>query len=386
MDLFTLLAVMYFATIVIGVVLEKFRIPWIFGSFLLGAILSVTHNNLAKNMNYLAQLSELGMLFLLYIIGYEINLTEIKQLGGYITSLTVFTILASSLAGTALLTCFFHYSLSVAFVISLALATVGEEILVPILDEFGITNTKVGEVVVGAGTLDDIFEIIAIILASFLVSANITNIVEEGLVSLTVLIGITLVLLKSRKFIEKRIRSSEMKYLILGLCMFIFFGYVSIGQYGSVEAVGAILAGIVCGNILTPSLKSDIEMKVRALTYGFFALLFFFVVGVSMDLGKVVSCPMLTLAIFGVAVISKYLSVIVGGTDRLNLKEKLVVGTGLCVRFSTSLVVAKLLLKNRVIDLSLYSAFVAASSLSTLLVPFVFASLLTRWKDELMGK
>jgi len=48
------------------------------------------------------------------------------------------------------------------------------------------------------------------------------------------------------------------------------------------------------------------------------------------------------------------------------------------------LVIAKMLYERALIDLSLYSALVTVSAISTISVPFVFVYLAKKWKKELL--
>ena len=127
-------------------------------------------------------------------------------------------------------------------------------------------------------------------------------------------------------------------------------------------------------------LKEQIEKEIKVLAYGFFATLFFFNVGLSIKLTSIVFYPILTLIIFIVSNGSKFIAML--PFRKLSLKERIIVATGICVRFSTSLIVAKLLFMHGIIDIDLYSALIASASLSTFIVPFVFTHLLKKYKSE----
>jgi Ca2+-transporting ATPase len=64
----------------------------------------------------------------------------------------------------------------------------------------------------------------------------------------------------------------------------------------------------------------------------------------------------------------------------LSLREAVAVGIGLNARLTTEIIVAKLLLDASLIDTHLFTALVAASSLSTLIVPIAFTLVVSRWK------
>ena len=54
----------------------------------------------------------------------------------------------------------------------MSFATVGEALLFPILDEFKVINTKLGQSIIGIGTLDDVIEVFVLILLIFLLGSG----------------------------------------------------------------------------------------------------------------------------------------------------------------------------------------------------------------------
>ena len=222
MEIFLLLALIYFSVLVFGFILEKFRIPWIFGALLLGVLFSSKTLVLNETeQTTLEILGNLGMLFLLYIIGFEMKLSEYKKHGKYIIKATAFVILFEALLGGLTLHYIFHYGMKVAFLVALSLATIGEAVLIPILDEFNLSNTKIGQMIIGIGTLDDIFEIISIFLVSLIIGSTISAeiSVEKSILTLFVLVVLSSMAIKSKKIIRKEFVHRKIKYFLLILFM-----------------------------------------------------------------------------------------------------------------------------------------------------------------------
>jgi len=146
------------------------------------------------------------------------------------------------------------------------------------------------------------------------------------------------------------------------------------------EAVGALIAGMAVRMFVPARLRHRVEDFFRELAYRFFGPIFFFWVGVSVDVRGVFVSPHLTLAIFFASALAKLLASYVTTRRALDLKESILLGVGLTVRFSTGLVVAQILYSFGLIDTALYSALVSAAALSTVAVPFVFTYLIHRWK------
>ncbi len=385
MELYVLLALIYLFALVMGILLERFRIPWIFSALFLGVILREL-NLFSESLSSTTfdTLSKLGMLFMLFIIGFEIDVREIMRQGKFVIGSMGFIIFSEFVFGTALLHLVFGFPLSISAVVALSFATVGEAVLVPILDELRLTRTKLGELLISIGTVDDLVEILALILVSAMIGTRSQMNMESIAISLTALLILSVVLIKARKRITREFGIRTIKYHLLSISLLVFFSFVAIGKYAEATAIAALLSGVTLSNFLPRSLLEKIESEIRILAYGFFGPIFFLWVGATISLGSVFNAPVLALAIFVVASSSKIFSSIVATRKRLGLKPAILLGTGLCVRFSTSLVIVKILYETNVINLPLYSALVTVSAISTIAVPIIFAYLGRRWRHTIV--
>ncbi len=57
----------------------------------------------------------------------------------------------------------------ISILVGLSFATVGEAILIPILDEFKLIKTKLGQIILGIGIFDDIIEVLLIVIIALLI-------------------------------------------------------------------------------------------------------------------------------------------------------------------------------------------------------------------------
>ena len=384
MELYILLALIYFSALSLGVLLERFRIPWIFSALFLGVAfkeLGLFSSSLSSST--FDVLSNLGMLFMLFIIGFEIDVREIIKQGKFIIESTLFITLFAALLGVLLLYYGFHYSFIVSLVVSLSFATVGEAVLIPILDELKIVRTKLGELIISIGTMDDAIEIVALLLVSAMIGTKSSINIENTIIALTTLLLLTILLIKSRRFITREFGIRTIKYHLLGISLLVFFLFLAIGKYAEATAIAALLSGITLSNFLPRYLLEKIESEIRILAYGFFGPIFFLWVGATISLSSVVDAPLLAAAIFFVASVSKIVASVLASSGKIGFKPSLLLGTGLCVRFSTSLVIVKILYEAKVIDLALYSALVTVSAISTVAMPLIFAYLSKRWRELL---
>ena len=201
-NIFLFLGIAFLLTFLIGELLEKIRIPWIFSALLIGSGLAIynpfTFITSSPTFEFLAQL---GMYFLLFIIGFEIDLRKLKKSKNFIFKATFFIIFLEAIFGALLIHFIFGYSWFISSLVALSFATVGEAILIPILDEFKIINTKLGQSIIGIGTLDDVIEVFLLILVTIIIGSGVHSgfDIVVTLISFFVLVLLTIGLTKLKK-------------------------------------------------------------------------------------------------------------------------------------------------------------------------------------------
>ncbi len=387
--MFLLLSFVFFATLAIGRFLERFKVPWIFAALFLGFTFSFfglfpeTANN--ESFTFLANL---GMYFLLFIIGFEIDLKELTSKTRFMLGATFFIIFFEALFGSLLVRYMFAAPWPIAILVALSFATVGEAVLLPILEEFNALNTKLGNMIVGIGLFDDVIEILALVMAVAFAGAYASNSVAThfnafiAIVSLSILFLLTIILRslkeESAKFSFKRI---ETLFLFI---LAIFFFFIAIGTYGDASALAAFLAGIALKTFIPQKRLEVIEGEVKTLCYGFFAPIFLLRVGMLTDASFLLSNPFVVLAIVAVSAGTKLLASIIYSSRNLGFKNSILLGIGLSVRFSTSIVIIKLLYDYGLITQELFSAVVASSAVFTLAIPVIFSFMLSKFGREIL--
>ncbi len=393
-NLFLFLSAAFLFIFLVGMVLEKIRIPWIFAALFLGIFIHFLAPVLPFlediiNTDTFTFLANLGMYFLLFIIGFEINLNSIKKQGKFIAKSTTIIILLEAALGTVLVHFIFGTQWLIALLVAASFATVGEAMLVPILDEFKIINTRLGETLIGVGTLDDIIEMIVLMIVVVLVGSQIHGgISVAGIIGSLLLIfllagGLTKINTKGHKF---NIPSIESLFFFVMMIVFLFLG---IGNIAETTPLAALLAGVALGNFIPKQRIQFIETEVKAMAYGFFAPIFFLWVGSSVELTTT------QMSLFGLSPILAYLIAIVlvvavskgakligsyiAAHKELGVHKSLLLGVGLSVRFSTSIVLLKIMQENALIGSELFSVLIVSSIAFKFIVPALFSNLLVRW-------
>lgn len=390
-----LMSLLFGATYLLYGLLERMKIPGILGALFVAMAAHYTPVGDLLNQgifyDVFTALAELGVLFLLFFIGLQIDMKEMRSQSGDIVAATVLNTIVPFVLGVWVMR-YLGYAWMVAFVIGLTRMPTAEAVIVPILDEFGMVRSKVGRYIVGAGVLDDVIEVFLIAVVSLWIGegSGVLHQDYEDIVHLVLsILFFVIAAWAVRKWLlfplSRWVKVRVSNLIILMMIMLFFFGgfaeYTSLGLI-----VGAIVAGVMMRPVFDNAGEAgaNATKAVRAVSYGFFGIMFFLWIGMSIDLGAVVEAPELTVLLFLAAFVGKIAGIfLMVPSGHLNIKEAWTIGIGLNARLTTEIIVAKLLFDANLIDSRLFSALVAASSVSTIIVPLLFSLIVSRWRGDL---
>jgi len=381
MIFFLFLSGFFLLAFLIGPVIEKVRVPWIFAALLIGAGLAVYNPfpSVSQDPSFI-MFSDLGMYFLLFIIGLEIDLDEIRKLGKLIVSTTILTIALATVFGSIFIHYVFGTPWLTATLVAMSFGTVGEAILVPILEEFKIIHTKLGQAIIGIATLDDILELAALIWLSVLlgIKGDIHTQLGKEVVAFALLIILTIILFSIKKFIPK-VKIPDYSGIIVCFMLIIFFAYIGIGEMAGMEALAAIFAGLVTKYFVSKKQFEQLSTYTKLLTFGFLAPIFFLSIGMEMNIEYLIGNLLLVVLIILISGFAKMLGSWITARKEVGKRKAILMGIALSVRFSTSIVIVTILYQNGLIGNELFSVLIASSILFKFIIPPLFANLLVRW-------
>jgi len=391
-ELLLSLSLVFALTYILGSFLSKFRIPSILAALFVGMALSYTpfsafiHSSTVFE-NMFSFLSSLGVLFLLFYIGLQIELDEMKKSSSDIVWLTVLNTIFPFILGVSAML-LYGYGWAIALVIGMTRMPTAEAVIVPILDEFKMIKTRIGTLIIGAGVLDDIIEVLLVGIVSIWIGAR-TGESHGGVTGL--LVGIFVFMLISWIFyrwmprIMQRWKPENLSALMI-FSLVILFGFGGFGEY--VE-LGMVVGAIVAGVIMRPLFENEeqkgelLSKTTETLSYGFFGVLFFFWVGFNIDMEGFLQEPLLAIVLYLAGTFGKLFGVLLMvPMKKIHFKEAIIVGVGLDARLTTEIIVAQLLFSASIIDEKLFTALVAASSFTAFTVPLTFSLLIRLWGKE----
>ncbi|EIF51599.1 MULTISPECIES: cation:proton antiporter [Sulfurovum] len=391
-ELLLTFALVFAFTYALAFLLSRFRIPSILAALFVGIALSYTsfstliHGNPDFESTF-SFLSDLGVLFLLFYIGLQIDLTEMKKSSSDIAWLTLFNTIIPFIFGVMAML-LYDYGWAIALVIGLTRMPTAEAVIVPILDEYKMLKTRIGTFIIGAGVLDDVIEVILVGIVSIWIGAR-TGQSHGGVLGLFA--GIMTFILLSwilYQWMPRILQKWEPKNLsaLMIFSLIILFGFGGFGEYVELGmVVGAITAGIIMRPLFEhEEQKGELLAKTtQTLSYGFFGVIFFFWVGFNADMEGFLQEPLLAIILYLAGTFGKLFGVLLMvPMKKMCLKEAIIVGVGLDARLTTEIIVAQLLFSAAIIDIKLFTALVAASSFTAITVPIIFSLLIRFWGDE----
>ncbi|MFY9606926.1 MAG: cation:proton antiporter, partial [Thermoplasmata archaeon] len=157
-----------------GEVMERLKLPAVTGELIAGIILGPTFLSLITSEdNFFDVLAQLGATFLLFSVGMETKLSELKKVGLIATSVATLGVVAPFVLGYFVSIFLFASSIEAMFVATALVATsVG--ITARVLDDMGMINTLEAKIILGAAVIDDVLGMIVLTLVSGVAVGDLT--------------------------------------------------------------------------------------------------------------------------------------------------------------------------------------------------------------------
>jgi len=398
MDIVLLALVAYAVIVTVGYVVNKYtRLPWMFTVVILGMTLTALglFQETFAGENF-ALLSRMGMLLFLLTIGMDLDLKEIRHLGRHIV---VGDILLTFTEGTLLALFFYlvlpdfvNHSFLIALLAGVAFGTVGEVVLLAILKEFKLEGTRFGQLALGIGVFDDIFEIL--VLAAVVALPAILRGGSQGAAWQTsasivlILIGLLVAtLLAGRLGRFTRVQLSKIpgdSFVVPFLIFAIVFAFIYAGSatFENLGVVAAIFGGIAVKQLLPEPLFQQYKKPIFFVANAFLGPFFFLSLGSKMSLSALLVYPLVILGVILIALATRMTLSYLLFNRIVGKRQSLVLGIGLTSKFSTSVITENLLFSAGLITAPLYSVLMGAFILLKPLIVGGFARGVALFAEE----
>jgi len=354
---------------------RRLRQPTIVGEILAGVLVGPAVLGLVQPGEVLEVFAELGVVFLLFWVGLETRLSDLREVGATAVSVGLLGV-AIPFAGGISLGAALGESTATSLFIGAALVATSVGITSAVLIELGVLERRASRTILGAAIVDDILALLLVAVAAGVAAEGGVDIVSIAVTAAVALAFVAFVALGGTRLLQARPallhapRFSESPLLpavviCLGLAAFA-------AQIGLAAIIGAFLAGMIIAETRD---QHPIEEEVAPL-YAFFPPFFFAFIGLELSLGALGDGRALLLlaGVTALAVVTKFAGAYLGAR-RMGRREATFVGVGMVPRGEVGIIVAGIGNATGTIDAELFAIIVAMSVLTTLIVPPVLRRL-----------
>lgn len=355
---------------------QRLKLPAVVGEIAAGCIVGPSVLGWVRVNESLEVLAEIGAVLLLFSVGLETRIKDLRRVGKTAISVGVAGVVLPFVLGAAWAKLSGFSNPNAMFVASAFVAT-SAGITARVLHDLGVLNRIESRVILAAAVIDDILAMLLLGVVTALQGGQGINVgglllvlaQAVGFVAIIALVG-TRVMRRSSSMLEAPINPLSPLTLCLAGCL----GLAALSSYlGLAAIIGAFLAGTVAAE---SDQRRTLERQVQTLM-AFLVPYFFVVTGTKIELAALASWPVL--GALGLVTLLAVLGKLVGcglGALALGRRSALIVGVGMVPRGEVGIIVASLGQQAGVFNGTTYALIIAMSLLTSVLAPPVLKALL----------
>jgi len=353
------------------------RIPVVVGELVVGIAVGKSGLNIVAPEPWLEFLSLLGITYLMFLSGVEIDFALLGKLARrqegrrlfFLTGCYFILVLAAASATGWLLfrSGFVHHP----WLIALILTTVSVGVVLPMIKEKHLAGTEYGQTILVTALLLDF--------ATMLLLAVLVSGADSGQIALIgVLFAAVIAVYAGGKKMRESAIMAELAHAtsqigVRGAFMLIFIlAYLS-ERLGVEVILGAFMAGAVV-SLISRSDETSLHLKLDAIGFGFLVPIFFITVGAEFDVAALLSRPGslgFALAIVAAAYGVKILPATVFA-KRYGMKDALALGVLVTPGLSLTVAAAEIGYRLELLEASAHSAIILLAILTAAVSPVLF--------------
>ena len=371
------LFVLFAAAKLAGEAAERLHQPAVVGELLVGMVLGAGMLGVVNvgETPFLREFAELCVVILLFRVGLETRLSDIRAVGGTALAVAIAGVVVPFALGYGFYRATGSDSISALF-LGAALVATSVGVTARVLSDLRLLGERESRIILGAAVIDDI---LGLLVLSVVAGAG-----EGGgfqVADIAITVGLSLAFLaffglfgtKAVRVGGHLLERPRVPHAPFAFAAALCLGVAALAQViGLAAIVGAWLAGMVMAE--SPE-HYELEEKFEPL--GEFLVPFFFVVtGATVDPTQFVggSTIALVAAVVALAAIGKLVACGLASA-RLGWRSAAIVGVGMIPRGEVGIIVANEGARTGAVDARTFAVIVAMSILTTLLVPPVLKSL-----------
>jgi len=401
-QLFISVVIILVATRLLGEFSQRLRLPPLVGELAAGIIIGPYVLKIITPDQSLNVISDLGVFFLMLLAGLQMDPREIRKAGlrGCILSVIAFSLPFLSGFGIATL---FGLGMLQSMFVGLLLSITAVPVSTIVLMQFGILETKVGNTVITAAVINDIFSLVVLSIVLQFYGANgapvnITESMINSVIKILLFIGgiflIDILFRKANAWFQRRgtyffekLHTKEAAFGIL-LISTILVSVVAQVVIGLHFIIGTFFSGlIVYKEIIRRENFERVYGIISAISFGFFAPIFFAVIGININMDSIANNLPFFIVLAIVAVVTKVGGGYIGSRlIKFSKDESLAIAFLMNGRGMVELVIASIGFTSGIIDSTIFSITVTIGWATTILAPILSRPYVMKIKSQTTDK
>lgn len=375
------LFIMIAAAKIMAEIFERLRQPAVVGEILAGVIIGPSVLGLVKPGEIISIIAEIGVIFLLFMVGLETKPNAILRVGQKAFLVGTLGVVLPFFAGY-LIAIWWDGNFVEAMFVGAALVATSVGITARVLGSLGLLDRQTSRIILGAAVIDDILGLIVLSMVSALSTGAINYYELAKTAILAVAFTAFVATLGSRavKRLAPRVATLRMNKPFFNIGLILCLGLSVAGIYVGVAAIiGAFLAGMA---LAEPTEDNDRMHRLTAGVTEFLVPFFLVNIGMQLDLNvfREANVVILALIVTILAVATKFVGCGLGAWG-LSRREMAQVGVGMIPRGEVGIVVAQIGLGLGVIGPHFFASVLFMAVATTLIAPPLIKHFFAEDKD-----
>ena len=363
---------------VIPILSGRIGVPAVVGEIICGILLGALGLSVEGEGQIIIDfLASFGLIFLMFLVGMEIDFSIIETRGpksfiiGFFIFLFTIAISAYLMSRLGYFGTQYHYRIFAALLLSSS--AVG--LTVPTIKELGMLKTDYGQTILVSAFIADFATVLLITVYTLYLQKGLT--MEMLMIALVFILFFAVYQLGKLAIwhyperLSAWFKSDQPSVIGVRASFALLLVFVALSEIANVEAVlGAFLAGVMLSLLFRGG--TILEQKLYGIGYGFLIPIFFINVGMQFDIGALAKggiylLPTLLIVALTVKIVPSLLFIIWH-----SLRESIAAGILLSSRLSLIIAMAAIGLELHLIDKAMESAIILLALITSIICPTVF--------------
>jgi len=366
-EFFFEIALILLSTKFAGDLSVKLGQPSVLGKLIVGIVIGPAVLGWIENSELLTQLSNVGVILLMFIAGLETDLKELNESRNSSLAVAVGGIVLPFVGGYAA-GLVMEMEQGKAVFLGLLLCATSVSISVQTLRDLGKMKTRESTTILGAAVFDDILVVILLAFAMNFLGTNDVSLTTIILKKVVFFVSIILISWKGVPIIMRWLSPAHISESTVSAALIICFSFAYFGEsLGIAGIIGAFAAGIA---VSQTSYKHKVEKNVEPIAYTMFVPVFFVSIGMRITFDGIGDRIWFTLALTVIAVLTKLIGCGLGARiTGFDTKSSAIIGSGMVSRGEVALIIAAMGLSSGMLAQDYFTAIVIVVILTTMITP-----------------